>query len=211
MGIEFTITKDLATISATIAELSAVNTIICEEIGSADFQQEYASLLSDILNTYRVVNRTLQPLVEINSPVLFRQQFDECFKVYGATYQRALSEPRINAEFTFEKYLQFRKRKETKTSYPILKRCFSRLHDFIDKWIDNDIWLAMTIDTLLKMINRLLGEIAEANSKDAESAFAMYASLFNTLPPLLAIIDAEINCIEAQLPGATVSVMSNAS
>lgn len=210
MGIEFTIGKDLATISATISELAAVNTIICEEIGSADFQQEYASLIADILNTYRVVNRMLQPLVAISSPAEFEMDFSGSYKEYSQSYQPALSEPRVNAEFTFEKYLQFRKRKETKTGYPLLKRSFSRLHDFIDKWIDNDIWLAMTIDTLFKALNRLLGEIADINSKDTETAYVMYTSVFNNLPPYLAIIESQIDNIEAQLAQETAALISNA-
>lgn len=210
MGIEFTITKDLATISATVSELSAVNTIICEEIGSADFHQEYTSLLWDILNTYRVVNRIVQPMVDIQSFAEFNHSFMACHQEYSGGYQAALSEPRVNAEFTFEKYLQFRKRKETKTSYPLLKRSFSRLHDFIDKWIDNDIWLAMTIDTLLKGINRFLSEVAELNSKDQESAYALFSSVMTCMPPYLEIIASRTEAIAAQLRYDEVPLASGA-
>ena len=199
MGVEFTIVKELSTISATAAELAAVNAIICAEIESGEFRDEYDSLLSDILNTYRVVLATLKPLAAIHTVEAFAQQFPEQLQHYGDHYQSALSEPRINAEFTYEKYLQFRKRKELKTSYPPLKRSFARLHDFIDKWIDNDIWLAMCIDTLFKMLFRLLNEVQEFKSRDLEHAFATYHSCLGNVADLLNLIDTALAKVESEI------------
>ena len=198
MGIEFTIVKEMAVISATLCELAAVNRIICEEIGSPDFHREYRDLLGDITNSYLVVDTALSPLTALRTLAEFRDRFDSVHRHYSDTYQAALSEPRINAEFTYEKYLQFRKRRELATSYPVLKRTFSRLHDFIDKWIDNDIWLAMCIDTQLKMLNRLLNEVAEQKSRDEETAFHLYHSAVGNLPPYLQIIDNGLKDIMAQ-------------
>lgn len=188
MGDEFKLVKDLATISATAAELAAVNRLITREIDSQDFLSEYNDLLLDITDTYLGLDNILQPLLAIDSQVVFDQRFLEVVAWYRDNYQPALSQPRVNAENTFQKYLQFRKRRETKTSYPLLKSAFARLHYFIDKWIDNDIWLALTIDALLKTFNRLLSELAEAASKDPEQAFAVFTSLTGSLTPYLAII-----------------------
>ncbi len=197
MGNEFKLLKSMATIAATASELAAVNTLITGEIGSADFLEEYDSLLADILNTYHGFENILRPLTAIRSAEDFEEHFSARFQFYGDNYQSALSEPRINAEFTFEKYLQFRKRREVKTSYPLLKNAFSRLHEYIDKWIDNDIWLAMTIDSLLKTLFRLLGEVNAVCARDPEEAFAVYNAFVAGLSSYLDLIHQALEQIEA--------------
>jgi len=174
MGREFKVIKELATISATAVEFAAVNRIICQEIPSPDFRREYDSLITDIRATYQVVLDILQPVADITAPEAFNSQFTITYNRYKEHYQAALSEPRVYAEFTFEKYLQFRKRKEVKTSFPMLKMVFARLHDLIDKWIDNDIWLAMSIDLMLKQLNICLDHVADACKSDPEEAYALY-------------------------------------
>jgi len=196
MGIEFQVIKDIGTISATLSEVAAVNKVICEEISSENFHKEYESLLFDILQSYRLVVDTLQPLLSIKTAEVFNEHFSKVFADYGERYQATHSETRVNAEFTFEKNLQFRKRKEVKTSYPSLKKSFSRLHDFIDKWIDNDIWLCMTIDTLLKMLFRHLTEVSELYKKDEEMAFGLYCSCVHNLIPFMQIIEQDLNNID---------------
>lgn len=193
MGREFKVLKELATISATATEFAAVNRILCNELGSPDFRQEYDSLISDIKSTYRVVIDILQPLVDTLDRDVFDKKFTHTYDWYKGHYQAALSEPRVYAEFTFEKNLQFRKRKEVKTSYPLLKATFARLHDLIDKWIDNDIWLAMSIDIVLKQLNLCLDDIAETYKADFEEAYGVYVSCVGGFPPYLAIISAALS------------------
>jgi len=199
MGLEFNITRDTACICATITELAAIDDIVRCEIDSADFYRDYDSLLRDVLNTYRVVVDTLGPLSDVTAQDAFTERFDGLYQHYGQHYQPALSEPRVNAELTYEKYLQFRKRREVQTGYPPLKRAFARLHDYIDKWIDNDIWLAMTIDTLFKLLFRFMGEVAEARKVDEEAAFQLYRSCIGGLPPLLSIISTGIDGLEREM------------
>lgn len=172
-----------------------MNRIICSEIPSGDFQADYRDLILDITNTYDGLLKTLSPFTSLQSLDVFEERFDSLHRRYLESYQKALSEPRVNAEFTYEKYLQFRKRKETRTSYPILKIAFERLHELIDKWIDNDIWLAMSIDTLLKTLNRHLGHIADLKSKDREAGFVVYDSCINKMGPYLEIIATELNSV----------------
>lgn len=196
MGNEFKLLKDAATISATLAELAAVNALITEQISSDSFLDEYDSLLSDILNTYRCFEDILQPLVTLRDQQDFDQYFESQYQWYSEHYQAALSEPRVNAELTFQKYLQFRKRRETKTGFPLLKNGFGRLHDFIDKWIDNDIWLAMTIDSLLKMLFRLLSEVQAVNNRDSEEAFSLYHSFTGGLLPYCDLVHRLLDQLE---------------
>lgn len=196
MGDEFKLSKDLATISATAIELAAVNRLITQEISSQEFLAEYDDLLLDIVDTYWGLDNFLRPVFAINSEQAFIDQFSTVVNWYSEHYQPALSQPRINAEFTFQKYLQFRKRRETKTSYPLLRIAFSRLHDFIDKWIDNDIWLALTIDAFLKTLNRLLIELAETAKKDQEQAYVLFSSTTAGTENYLCMIQDAIHSIE---------------
>ena len=189
MANEFKALKECATVTATLQELAGINAIICAEIPLPDFRTEYDSLLLDIVNTYQVVVDILKPLMILNQRDAFMASFDDVAQWYADSHRRALSQPRINAEFTFEKYLQFRKRKETKTSYPLLKVCFARLHDFIDKWIDNDIWLAMSTDTLLKMLNLVLNDLADARKRDSDEAFMLAQASIGKLAPYLAMLE----------------------
>lgn len=208
MGIEFTICKEMATISVTAEELATADAFIREEITSGDFLAEYDSLLSDIVDSYRVVLSILRPMTELDSFASFAANFTNLRESYSNSYQPALSKPRINAEFTFQKYLQFRKRKETQTNYQVLKNAFSRLHDFIDKWIDNDIWLAMTIDSLLKMLFRFLTLIAD--SKDSEAACNEYLALMRNLRPYLDIVEQQVLLMSGKLTVDASGVSSSA-
>ena len=205
MGTEFSMMKDLATISATLGELSAVQQLIREEIDNPGFLEEFDLLLIDIVDTYEVVADILRPLVSLSEFSSYKNSFELQWKLFNENYQKALSKPRINAEFTFEKYLQFRKRKETKTGYPPLKRAFGRLHDLVDKWIDNDIWLAMTIDSLLKKLFNFLAEVAELHSQDPTSAFSLFRSCVGVFCSNLAAMDETIGDLKRVLtPNVTV-------
>lgn len=176
MGIELNSLKDMATVSMTAVELAAIDKIIVTHISNASFVNDYQSLIEDITNTYQVVLDNLQPLLDFHTEQQFSEGYNGPSQAFLDCYLKEISKPRVNAEFTYEKYLQFRKLKEVNTGYPLLKRTFARLHDFIDKWIDNDIWLAMTIDSLFKMTARLLNELNELKARDAEDAFIVYQS-----------------------------------
>ena len=199
MGREFKIIKETASISATMAEFAAVDRFIRAEISSAGFLSEYDSLLLDIVNTYRVVIDTFEPLLVCCDLQLFREKFNTAFADYEQQYQPALSAPRVNAEFTFEKYLQFRKLKEVQTGYPVLKAAFARLHDLIDKWIDNDIWLAMSIDTVFKMLFLVLQEVRQLQQADIEEAFNLYFSCVGCLEPYVNMMRSYLDILETPL------------
>lgn len=198
MSNEFKLLKDIATISATLAELQAVDTLITDEIASEQFLSEYNSLLFDVLNTYRALNIMLNPLLGIQSSEAFHRDFAPAATTFSDNFQSVLSESRINAEHTFQKYLQFRKRRETKTSYPSLRRAFPRLHAFIDKWIDNDIWLALTLDSLLKRLNRMLAELLDTAAKDPEQAYQLFCSFSLALNTYANMLSLSLEAIDSR-------------
>lgn len=196
MGTELTILKELGTISMTSAELAAVTKIIREEIDAKEFRTELHSLLSDMVNTYQLVVDIFTPFTEISTQRQFKAQFGDTFQRYSDEFNQNLSVPRVNAEFTFEKTLQFRKLSPVKTSYPILKRAFARLLEYIDKWHDNDIWLSMSIDMLMKMVLRLMNEVNDIQKKDTEQAFLLYESSASHYRGFLAIIENNIQSMD---------------
>jgi len=199
MGKEFTIIKELATISATITELVAIDRIIKHEIPSTDFRTDYVSLISDMHNTYQGVVTILEPLTQALTADSFAEHFEQLQPWYSDGYQSIHSASRINAEFTFEKYLQFRKRKEVNTKYPPLKAAFSRLHDYIDKWIDNDIWLSLSIDTALKMLNQKLTEVSKMKVVDEEEAYNYYYSCVAGLEAYVLMLSENIKLLAGSL------------
>ncbi len=200
MGAEFMALKEMGTISATATELAAVNALICEETGPGDFQAQYQDLLSDVLNTYRLILSSLTPLTAMTDRAAFKEGLALMVAEFSTSLPVTTNEARNNAEFTYEKNLQFRKRAEVKTSYPILKNAFSRLHDYIDKWIDNDIWLVMSLDNLLKRLLRHLEDVQAMQGKDNEMAYAMYLSCAGQLAPYVSLIQTSLARIEADLP-----------
>ena len=189
MGTEFRVIKEMATITATLLEVASIDKLIGSELSPGSFNDLYRDLLLDIIDTYQGVQRIVSPLVEADHAKGFSERFPGLKDWFSDSYQQALSVPRINAETTFQKYLQFRKRKEMQTKYPPLKAAFSRLHDIIDKWIDNDIWLAMSIDGMLKTLNLFLGDAEVALTRDKEEGYALYHSCIGNLAPHLLIMD----------------------
>ena len=87
--------------------------------------------------------------------------------------------------------------KESKTSFPLLKRTYERFDQLYDKWITNDAWLAMSIDNLFKRLQALLNEIAAVKQKDPEDAFLIYHAAFTGFSPYLDLIGQNRDLIRA--------------
>lgn len=191
MGIEIQELKDIATITMTATEVASVLTTLAGSIRKPGFQAELGSLTEDIEASYRVVLENLAPFMGINTQAEFDAQFAQQAASYGERYLMEISRPRELAENTFQKNLQFWKIKETKTSFPLFKLTFQRLREFIDKWIDNDIWLAMTIDSLFKNHHRLLGQVSQLAQQDNEQGFLYFRSSILAMQPLVSALEAE--------------------
>jgi hypothetical protein len=63
------------------------------------------------------------------------------------------------------------------------------LDEFIDKWITNDAWLAMSIENLLKMLQRFLNEVVEQKQKDPTDAFIIFQAVMNAVRPFYALLE----------------------
>ena len=77
MGNEINLFKELANISMSVCELASVKSLIWQEVEDPEFREHFANLLCDIVNSYRLVNVNLEPLVSIDTPTRFTTTFDD--------------------------------------------------------------------------------------------------------------------------------------
>ena len=196
MGIELDIVEELASISVTLTELSSIAKIINGEIKNAEFDKRFNKMVTDLAKSYDVVTANLLPLFEFDSEAALINSFDECHSTYSACYLKEISKPRAYADEAYEEYLLLKGQKECKTSFPLLKRTFLRLDKFVDKWITNDAWLAMSIDNLFKRLQTLLNEIATLKKKDPADAFLIYNAAFHDFHPYLGLIRQQRTLLE---------------
>lgn len=188
MGVELEIAKELATVSMTLTELSSIAGIVNSEIRGGEFHTSFNNMLADITKCYDVVTDNLACFIELDSMSAFVEKFDECHAAYTACYLTEISKPRAYSEDAYEEYLTLQISKEFRTGYPLLKRTFERFGYLVDKWIDNDAWLAMCIDNMFKRLQALLNEIAAFKQKDAEDAFVIYNTAFSGFNLYLTLI-----------------------
>lgn len=179
MGIEFVVTKELGNIAATQTEFAAITRTVNGEIGPGPFSILFNTLMGRMADAYAVVIDTLQPLIEIDSEAAFTSGFDEVVAAYRESYLLQISKARTLTVDAYDDYEHLVCMREAKTGYPLLKRTFTRLAELTDKWIANDYWLAMSIDTLFKMLPRLLQEIEDLKQKDPADAYLIYSSAFD--------------------------------
>jgi hypothetical protein len=188
MGIEFVIDKELANIGMTLTEFSSVTRIINAEIGPGQFSELFNTMMGRMAKAYDVVIDNLQPFIDLDSEDAFVAGFDEQLSSYNGRYLMEISKARTLTVDAYDDYEHLVCMREAKTGYPLLKRTFGRLAELTDKWIANDYWLAMSIDTLYKMLPRLLTEIAELKRKDPGDAWLIYRAAFSDFDIHLALI-----------------------
>lgn len=188
MASELNAIKDLSTICATGSEVANVVFQLRQTARSASFRQELNDLVIDIADSYGVVFDNFSALSGFNT----EQEFAECFAGLAAEYESRylleISKPRAFSELTFQKNLQFWKLKESKTRHPLLMGLFARLKAYIDKWIDNDLWLAMTIDSFFKSSFQIIKTTESLLEKDSELGYMYYCSSLRCYKPFLTII-----------------------
>lgn len=188
MGIEFVLGKELASIGITVTEFGSITRIINTEIGPGKFSRLFNTMMGKMTLTYDVVTDNLQPFVDMDSEDDFNSGFDDLVARYNDRYLLEISKARAYADDAYEDYVHLVCMREAKTGFPLLKRTFTRLAELTDKWITNDYWLAMCIDTVYKKLPRLLNEIAELKRKDPEDAYKVYRTAFGDLGIHLALI-----------------------
>jgi hypothetical protein len=135
-----------------------------------------------------VLTQNLSPFAALDNETVFMQGFDQLYAAYRDSYLALVSKPRAFSDEAYEHYLVLQTFRETKTKFPLLKRTFERLEKFVDKWVTNDAWLAMSIDNLLKRLQRLLSEVAEIKQKDPADAFFILSAAFRDFSDYLQLI-----------------------
>lgn len=188
MGIELIIAEELATTSVTLTELSSISQIINSLVKKPDFSTPFNNMVSELAKCYDVVTANLGVFCELGDEASFTSRFESCRNAYSECYLKEISRPRSYSDEAYEIYLVLKTLKESKTGYPLLKQTFTRLDAFVDKWVTNDAWLAMSIDNLFKRMNQFLNEIAEFMQKDPDDAFILYHSAFSEFADYLALI-----------------------
>ncbi|ANE55133.1 hypothetical protein [Methylomonas sp. DH-1] len=189
MAIELKLTKELATVCVTASELAAIETLIKAELAKPAFVAQFDKMGNAIAECYAVTTAVLAPWLAIGNETEFCNRFDAAYTEYKTTYLGITNRPRLSSEQAYVEYMLLREFKETQTAYPLLKTTFARLDEFIDKWITNDAWLAMTIENFVKMLYRFLTEIAELKPKDPTDAFTLYQALMAALRPYYALLE----------------------
>lgn len=191
MAIELKLIKELATVCVTASELAAIETLIKGELAKPAFVEQFDKMGQAIGECYAVTAAVVVPWLEIGNETEFCNRYDAAYNDYKATYLSITNRPRLASEQAYVEYILLREFKETQTAYPLLKTTFARLDEFIDKWITNDAWLAMTIENFVKMLYRFLTEVAELKQKDPTDAFTIYRALMAALRPYYALLE---NC-----------------
>ena len=189
MGVEFNIMRELATVCVTASELAAIEHLVKSELKKPDFVEQFDKMTGAIGECYSVVVANVQPWLDITDESTFCEKFDSVHADYKATYLSITNRPRVASEQAYNEYILLREFKETQTAYPLLKRTFVRLDEFIDKWITNDAWLAMSIENLLKMLHRFLNEVADLKQKDPSDAFIIFQAAMVALRPYYALLE----------------------
>ncbi len=196
MGVELNIVRNMATVCVTVSELAAIENLIKGELKNPAFVEQFDKMAGAIGECYGVIADKVQPWLEITNETEFCEKFDSAHADYKATYLSITNQPRVASEQAYIEYMALRNYKETQTAYPLLKRTFARLDEFIDKWITNDAWLAMSIENLLKMLHRFLNEVAEFKQKDPTDAFTIFQAGMVALRPYYALLENDWKVLE---------------
>ncbi len=197
MSQQLTITKELANICVAATELCSIQQIILGQIKAEDFATQFSKIIGNISQCYGVVTDNLTPLIELNSESAFEADFDERYTTYKNSYLQLTGKPRHYSDQAHEEYLLLQDFKQLKTSFPVLKTSFQRLYTYVDKWVTNDAWLAMSIENLLKILPRLLTEIYELKQKSPEDAYVIYAASMVAFAPYLEVIKGQQQILDA--------------
>ncbi len=196
MGVELKIVRELATVCVTAGELAAIESLIKGELTKPAFVEQFDKIGSAIRECYGVTAAVVLPWLEMTNETEFCNKFDAAYADYKASYLSITNRPRVSSEQAYLEYMLLREYKETQTAYPLLKLTFARLDEFIDKWITNDAWLAMTIENFVKMLYRFLTEVAELKQKDPTDAFAIYQALMAAFRPYYALLEKDWKVLE---------------
>jgi hypothetical protein len=190
---EITIFKELAVVTSHRAEWLDIVETVQGHIRRAEFVQTFTAMNTEVLRVYGFVASMLSPFVTLHQQVSsgeveFDQGFDELLLAYQQSYLAEASIPRHYADEAFEHFILIQQSKEFSTGYPLLKHSFDRLDYIIDKFITNDAWLVMSIETVMKRLARWLNDVADIKKADIDDAWWMYRGLMKGIEPYLPLL-----------------------
>lgn len=176
MGHEFKINKELASVSNTACEWLSIAEVVNGQIPSGAFHDQFNQMIRELTGCYELVVKNLRQLGELQDEAAFADGFDSLLEAYRGYYLQEASKPRPFADEAYEIFLELSLTKEYKTGYPLLRRTFDRLNEFVDKWVTNDSWIVMSLDIVFKTMLRFLQELETLKKQDCEDAFIVYQS-----------------------------------
>lgn len=188
MAIVFKINEELASIAVTATELHSVSKTAVQYINSKDFIAQFSAIVLEINRAYSILDGLFKPFCILNTEELFSTEFDKAISNFKNSYLLEISKPRKYYDNIYEAYVGLQQTKEAKTNFPMIKNNFIRLNDLYDKWINNDAYLAMSIDRAIKLENNLLTDIATLKTKDMEDAYFVFRSSFDDFNDYLSLI-----------------------
>lgn len=176
MSFVFKINEELAVIPVTAIELISITNSFNTIVKNGEFLSLYNAIIAEISQSYAVIDELISPFINLDTETKFTQFFEQIFQSFKERYLFDVSKPRRYCDNIYDDYIALQQTKESQSGFPILKRTFSRLDAFYDRWITNDNWLAMSIDNSIKLYNRHLSEISDINKIDPEYAYEIYRS-----------------------------------
>ena len=188
MGLEFKINEELANIAVTSTELYSASQNILKYARQQDFKKLFGSIIAEVSKSYTVVNDSFTPFAKLTDEASFIQNFDSYLASFSKVYLMEISKPRNYIENVYEPCVELKTTKDAQSKFPLLKYHYARWAVLYDKQMDNDIYLAMSIDRVIKLQNQLLLQIAELKTKDPEDAFLMLSSAWKDFSDYLQII-----------------------
>ncbi len=189
MSFELKIYKEMATLNATATEWLQIRDIVNCTQPDGEFKSLFGEMILALTGSYNVVIETLIPFTEVTSLAQFADEFDSRQQAYQGIFLQQASKPRHFTEAAHEHYLVLSTMKEIKTTYPLLKRSFDNLYQFMDKWITNDAWLVMGCDVIFKTLNRLLLEISTYKKQDIDEAWLIYHTFTPSLKGFVELLN----------------------
>jgi len=175
----FRINEELAAVAVTSTELHSISNTVHHYLKKSDFIRDFGNIICEINKSYFVLTESFSDFYTINSEDIFSNAFNATHQAFKDAYLLEINKPRKYCDNVYELYREMLLRKEAKTSFPPLKNNFTRLNNLYEKWIDNDAYLAMSIDRVLKLKNNWLTEIYEMKKIDEEDAYLIFRSSLN--------------------------------
>ena len=197
MGLEFQINEELANIAITSTELYAASKNIISFVRNDSFKQQFGQIFTEINQAYCVIDNSFSPFCRLHDEESFVANFDALFANFSENYLMEISKPRKYFDNVYEDFIELQQSKEAKSKFPLLKHHYSRFAGLYDKHIDNDAYLAMSIDRVIKLQNQLLNEISNLKAKDPEDAFLLLHAACEDFADYLQIIRVNRERIDA--------------